>query len=105
MSESDKLTYRELKESHPSWAKGNIEHALSGYSIGSDEFIKRMTLLSYPCMKCGDQMGEHGWLKDRFVCPTREEVEVVGPSGNKLSTEETEKFLKSIQKGVFYVGQ
>ena len=73
------LTFKELQESHPTWARSNLDFARRGYSKGYDEFSKRMTLLTLPCTKCGEEMGEHEWGSQQFTCPVNPgSIEVLG---------------------------
>ena len=96
---------KELQETKPTWLRENLVFALRGFRSGSsDEYIKRMTLLSMPCVKCGLEMGEHK-IGEKVMCPQREQVTITGPDDKLLDEKEASTFLRDLQKGVFYIGQ
>lgn len=58
-----------LQQAHPTWARSSIGFALRGYGKDEDEFVRRMVLLSNPCVKCGEEMGEHELSVRPLICP------------------------------------
>jgi len=62
----------DVNEKHPKWTPENINHALK--PSNSYDRIQAEVLLSAPCVKCGNEMGEHPFVFDwigsgKFVCP------------------------------------